>query len=77
MKSRTIIFGTVWLLAALFAAAGWAKDPVSVDLRIDWKALGLDPAKVKIRAPEIPGIQTETAFRPGKKSPSNRARAGF
>jgi len=54
---------------ALIAAASWAKEPASVDLRIDWQALGLDPAKGSIRAPEIPGIQTAAAFGPGEKVP--------
>ncbi|MHB8053860.1 MAG: glycoside hydrolase domain-containing protein [Candidatus Aminicenantales bacterium] len=54
---------------AMIAAASWAKTPVSVDFRIEWKALGLDPAKVKFRAPEISGIQTAASFKPGDKIP--------
>jgi len=54
---------------AMIAAASWSKAPVSLAFRIDWKALGLDPAKVMFRAPLIPGIQEEAAFRPGDKIP--------
>jgi hypothetical protein len=54
---------------ALIAAASWAKSLVFADFRIDWKALGLDPAKVRIRAPHIPGIQLEAMFRPGERIP--------
>ena len=32
----------------MVALASWAKDAVDVRLAIDWKALGLDPAKVRI-----------------------------
>jgi hypothetical protein len=54
---------------AIIAVASWAKGPVFADLVIDWKALGLNPAKARIRAPSIPGIQLETSFRPGERVP--------
>ncbi len=54
---------------ALIAAASWAKGPVLAELAIDWKALGLDPDKVRIRAPYIPGIQLEATFLPGERIP--------
>ena len=44
--------------------AGLCRPPV-----IDWKALGLNPAKVRIRAPEIPGIQFAASFAPGERIP--------
>ncbi len=54
---------------AIIAVASWAKGPVFADLVIDWKALGLNPAKVRIRAPEIPGIQFAASFAPGERIP--------
>lgn len=35
------------------AVASWAAEPVTVSLTIDWKAVGLDPAKVRVSIPEI------------------------
>jgi hypothetical protein len=46
----------------MIALASWAKDPVEVQLSLDWTALGLDPAKVRITAPEIAGFQEERSF---------------
>ncbi len=39
------------------AVASWAKEPVAVSLVIDWKAVGLDPAKVQISVPEVAEFQ--------------------
>jgi hypothetical protein len=44
------------------ALASWAKEPVDVRLAIDWKALGLDPSRVRIIAPGIEGFQEARAF---------------
>ena len=46
----------------MVALASWAKAAVDVRLAIDWKALGLDPAKVRITAPAIAGFQEERSF---------------
>ena len=53
----------------LVAVASWAKERVDVDLAIDWKALGLDPAKVKITAPAIEGFQDARTFAVGSRIP--------
>lgn len=50
--------------AALVCVASWAKEPVDLKLKIDWPALGLDPAKAKLYAPAIEGLQKETLFAP-------------
>jgi hypothetical protein len=47
---------------ALVAVASWAGSDVQARLTIDWKALGIDPAKAKITAPEISGFQTARTF---------------
>jgi hypothetical protein len=46
----------------MIALASWANAPVDVRLAIDWKALGLDPAKARITAPEIAGFQEGRTF---------------
>ena len=51
------------------APGAWDHWPVKLRLRIDWKALGLDPAKVKLVAPEIPGFQLATTFAVGDEIP--------
>ncbi len=47
---------------ALIALASWAKEDVNVRLEIDWKALGLNPQKAKLVAPEIPYFQASKEF---------------
>jgi hypothetical protein len=53
----------------LISVASWAKSPVMARLAVDWKALGLDPAKARLIAPEIPGVQFPTTFAPGDQIP--------
>jgi hypothetical protein len=43
--------------AAMIAVASWAKEDTKVNLNIDWQKLGIDPSKVKITIPAIPGYQ--------------------
>jgi len=45
----------------MIAIASWAQDDTKFKLNIDWKALGIDPAKAKLTAPEI------TNFQPGNR----------
>lgn len=53
----------------LVALASWAPERAEVKLAIDWKALGLNPAKVKLVAPEVPGFQPAATFKPGDAIP--------
>ena len=46
----------------LISVASWARGPVLSRLKIDWKALGLDPSKAKLRAPAIPDFQFDAEF---------------
>ncbi|MBS0025726.1 hypothetical protein KE626_00245 [Chitinophaga sp. 2R12] len=48
--------------AVLVSVASWAAEDTSVQLTIDWKALGLDPAKAVITAPDIRNFQTGQVF---------------
>lgn len=47
---------------SLIAIASWARDTARVRLQVDWKALGLDPARVRLRAPAIAGFQPAAEF---------------
>jgi hypothetical protein len=51
--------------SALVAIASWAADDVNIKLLIDWKALGIDPAKATITAPAIKNFQPAANFKDG------------
>ncbi|HJV21251.1 MAG TPA: glycoside hydrolase domain-containing protein [Holophagaceae bacterium] len=53
----------------LIALASWAKEPVTVAPRLDWAALGLDPAKATLRAHPIERFQEARTFQPGEAIP--------
>jgi hypothetical protein len=55
--------------SALISVASWAKESVNCRLEIDWKALGLDPKKAKLYAPEIEDFQPEQTFNVGESIP--------
>lgn len=46
----------------MIAIASWAADDTTVKLNIDWKALGIDPAKATLTAPEITNFQPAKTF---------------
>ena len=48
----------------LISIASWAKEPVKCKLDIDWKSLGIDPAKAKLTATEIERFQPVAEFAP-------------
>ena len=54
---------------AMVALASWAQAAVDVTLAIDWKALGLDPARVRLRAPAIDKFQEARVFAAGDRIP--------
>ncbi|MBS1793833.1 MAG: hypothetical protein JSS81_08260 [Acidobacteria bacterium] len=60
--------------AALVAIASWAATDEKVKLKIDWKALGLDPKRVKIVAPAVDKFQAGQTFAPDEEIfvPKNR-----
>ncbi|MDB5278197.1 MAG: hypothetical protein JWR61_3152 [Ferruginibacter sp.] len=47
---------------ALISIASWAAADTAVHLLIDWKKLGMDPAKTTITAPEIKNFQPAKTF---------------
>jgi len=48
--------------AALVSLASWAGRDTTVRLRIDWNALGIDPARAVIEAPEVRDFQPARTF---------------
>ncbi|QEC65724.1 hypothetical protein FRZ54_19185 [Mucilaginibacter ginsenosidivorans] len=51
--------------SALVSIASWAADDVNIKLKIDWKALGIDPSKATITAPEVKNFQPKADFQDG------------
>lgn len=58
----------------MIAIASWAKDDTKFKLNIDWKALGIDPAKAKLTAPEIKNFQPGSQFSPNDEIPVSKAK---
>jgi hypothetical protein len=54
---------------ALVAVASWAPGKVDCRLKIDWAALGLDPARARLRAPAVERFQPAAIFRPNEAIP--------
>ena len=48
--------------AALISIASWADDNVDVQLKIDWKKLGIDPSHAIITAPGMKNFQPAKTF---------------
>jgi hypothetical protein len=58
----------------LVSVASWAAKKESVKLQIDWKSLGLDPAKTECVAPAITDFQPAAKFAIGGEIPIDPAR---
>ncbi|MFP5356233.1 MAG: glycoside hydrolase domain-containing protein [Gemmatimonadota bacterium] len=67
MASDTAVKATTWVRPgrAMVSLGSWRDTDTRVTLRIDWKALGLDPARTRVRAPAIAGFQEAREWRPG------------
>lgn len=62
---------------AFVALGSWAKENTQVQLSLDWKALGLDPARATLYAPAIAGMQPEKIWNPGESIPVAPKRGWF
>ncbi|OGV83165.1 MAG: hypothetical protein A3K19_06685 [Lentisphaerae bacterium RIFOXYB12_FULL_65_16] len=62
---------------ALIAVATWSLKDENVKLTIDWAALGLDPATVKLHAPAIPKMQDARTVKPDEPLPVKVAGGWF
>jgi hypothetical protein len=54
---------------AMVSIASWAKTDTTIHLKMDWKALGIDPARATITAPAIKDFQPVREFKPGEAIP--------
>jgi hypothetical protein len=70
-SGRTDILATAFVKKGktLVSIASWAAEDAQVQLSIDWKALGLDPAASIIEAMESVGFQPAAIFWPGDRIP--------
>nr|MDQ6890664.1 DUF6067 family protein [Bacteroidota bacterium] len=59
---------------ALISIASWAENDTDIILKIDWKKLGIDPARAIITAPEIKNFQQARAFKPNEKIPVEKGK---
>lgn len=48
--------------AAMISIASWAAGDTSIQLKIDWTSLGIDPSNASITAPEISNFQPAKTF---------------
>ena len=53
----------------LVSIGSWAQDDVNVRLSIDWRALGIDPGKAILTAPEVRDFQPAARFGPDDPIP--------
>lgn len=53
----------------LISLASWNPEKVDVTLKVDWKALGLNPDRIKMEAPYIPEFQKSMVFGVSDKIP--------
>ena len=54
---------------AMVAIASWAPEFATVQLTVDWQALGIDPKRATITAPEAAGLQSRRQFAVGEPIP--------
>ncbi len=59
---------------AMIAIASWAPADTTVKLSIDWKSLGIDPARAKLTAPAINNFQPARQFAPTDELPVAKAK---
>jgi len=59
---------------AIISLASWNKDTTNVNLKIDWKAIGLKPGEAAIFAPAIENFQPAREFKPGEPIPTEPAK---
>jgi hypothetical protein len=59
---------------ALISIASWADEDTEVTLEIDWKKLGINPAKARITAPQVKNFQPAKAFKIDGKIPVEKGK---
>lgn len=66
MTGDSLVLATTWRAPgkAMVSLGSWHDTDTKVTLRIDWKALALDPARTTVRAPAIANFQTSASWKP-------------
>lgn len=59
---------------ALVAIASWDEKDVTVQLQIDWKKLGIDPARAVITAPSVMNFQPNATFQANDPIPVSKGK---
>ncbi|MBO9619806.1 MAG: hypothetical protein J7539_12320 [Niabella sp.] len=59
---------------ALISIGSWNETDTDVSLLIDWKQLGIDPAKATITAPAVKKFQEARSFKVGEKIPVQKSK---
>ena len=49
--------------SALIAIASWSEQTEQVELKIDWKKMGIDPNKATVTMPSMKGFQSGVALK--------------
>ena len=60
--------------SALVSIASWADTDVNVKLNIDWKKLGINPAKATITALEVSNFQPAQTFKATDEIPVTKGK---
>lgn len=58
----------------MISIASWAPEDTKIKLNIDWKALGIDPSKATLTAPEIKNFQPGSTFGVNDEIPVQKAK---
>ena len=59
---------------ALVSIASWENNDTEIELKIEWKKLGIDPLKATITAPAVKNFQTQRSFRISEKIPVEKGK---
>ena len=61
------VLATTWSksTSAMISLGSWRTDDTTVQLNINWKALGLDPSRTRIRQPAIENFQAAASYTTG------------
>jgi hypothetical protein len=62
---------------ALVCLASWSRQVLDCRLEIDWDALGLDPKKARLIAPQVGDLQASALFEVGETIPVSPRRGWF
>ena len=76
MTDRNDVLATAYVKPGrlLISIASWAPGDVDVRLTVDWRALGIDPSRAALIAPQVKGFQDAAVFTPDAPIPVPKGR---